>query len=91
LNQNGGRLEECKFPNEWKEVVLLEYCVVGECPYAELSAAILAAQNSINLQAFLPDIIPPGTIGFLMDNFVFGFEKEEYVEPGKSGCGGGPE
>lgn len=31
-------------------------------PYAQLSAAILAAQNSTNLQAFLPDVVPPGTM-----------------------------
>lgn len=71
-----GRLEYCKFPKEWKEVVLLEFAVRAEGYVGMLSDLISAAQASFNLQAFIPDVVPPGTVGFLMDNFCFQGEEE---------------
>ena len=53
----------------------MEFAVVGEGYIAQLSNFIAAAQASFNLQAFLPDVVPPGTIGFLMDNLYFSYEK----------------
>ena len=82
-NRDQGRLEHCNFPKQWKNVVLLEFTVIGEGHIAHLSSIISTAQASFNLQAFLPDVVPPGTIGFLMDNFAFSYKHERADEEDK--------
>lgn len=84
-NLDEGHMEHCKFPKEWMDVVLLEFSVVGEGYIAQLSDLISAAQASFNLQAFLPDVIPAGTVGFLMDNFCFGHDGDREYDRGKHG------
>lgn len=76
-NTDEGRLEYCEFSKEWKDVVLLEFAVRAEGYVGMLSDLISAAQASFNLQAFIPDVVPPGTVGFLMDNFCFEGDKSE--------------
>ena len=55
-------------------VEFVEFAVVADGYMGLLTNLISAAQSSINLQAFIPDVVPPGTVGFLMDNFHFSYE-----------------
>lgn len=77
-NYDDGRLEYCEFPKEWRNVVLLEFAARAEGYVGVLSDLISAAQASFNLQAFIPDVVPPGTVGLLMDNFCFQGDKSEH-------------